>query len=162
MVLDTLTSIVRKALSPNSNMAKINSKSKRAGEKRGGASVAEARPKRSRKNPVDAVYDPVDFTMKEAEGIKIIKGRGTKLGAFPSVKSSIESSKRTGDEIAFAHQFLFGKKGKPTKKEMKDHLLEFNGYLKPIPSGKKRTDKEVDKEEEAIEVSCVKLSLQRL
>eukprot|EP00980_Cylindrotheca_fusiformis_P021176 scaffold8136_cov127-Cylindrotheca_fusiformis.AAC.16 len=117
-----------------------------------------SRPKRARKTgggPA-AVYDPVDFTMKEPEGIKIIKGRGSKLGSFPSVKASIESSKRTADEISFAHQFLFGKKGKPTKREMKDHLLEFSGYLKPIPSGKSRTDKEVEKEEELVEVrGCI-------
>jgi hypothetical protein len=161
MVLETLTSIVRKALSPSSNMAKVTHKkaaaaavaSKKASKKRGAASVAENRPKRARNNPADAaVYDPEDFTMKEMEGIKLIKGRGTKLGSFPSVKASIESSKRTGDEITFAHQFLFGKKGKLSKKDMKANLLEFSGYLKPIPSGKNRNDKEVDKQEELVEV----------
>lgn len=118
------------------------------------ASLEDARPKRARKSPMDFDYDPEDFTMKEAEGIKIIKGRGEKLGSFPSLKAYVESSKRTGEEIATAHQFLFGKKGKQSKKEMKAHILEFSGYLKPIPAGKKRTDKEVDKEEEAMEVSC--------
>lgn len=116
------------------------------------------RPKRARVTNAEAkVYEPSDFTMKESEGIKIIKGRGAKLSSFAVVKSSIEAAKRTGDEIAFAHQFLFGKKGKYTKKEMKEHLLEFSGYLKPIPAGKSRTDKEVDKEEEQVEVSrnCV-------
>jgi hypothetical protein len=180
MVLETLTSIVRKALSPNSSMAKVNNKkaaaaaaavaaaagaaavaTTKASKKRGAASVAENRPKRARNNPADAaVYDPEDFTMKESEGIKMIKGRGTKLGSFPSVKASIESSKRTVDEITFAHQFLFGKKGKVSKKDMKANLLEFSGYLKPIPSGKNRTDKEVDKQEELVEVRhavCVSL-----
>jgi hypothetical protein len=172
MVLETLTSIVRNALTPNSNMTKVNTNqaaavaaaaaaSTEASKKRGTASVAENRPKRARTNPVDtAVYDPEDFTMKETEGVKIINGRGTKLGSFPSVKASIENSKRTVDEITFAHQFLFGKKGKVSKKDMKANLLQFSGYLKPIPSGKNRDDKEVDKQEELVEVRhacCISL-----
>lgn len=121
--------------------------------------AVESRPKRARRSAQEAeksVYEPSDFTMKEAEGIKVTKGRGAKLSSFAVVKSSIEGSKRTGDEIAFAHQFVFGKKGKYTKKEMKEHLLEFNGYLKPIPAGKKRTDKEVEKEEEQVETKMSK------
>jgi len=119
----------------------------------------ESRPKRSRRTTIEAVnsvYDPIDFTMKESEGIKITKGRGSKLSSFAVSKSSIESSKRTGDEIAFAHQFLFGKKGKVSKKDMKTHLLDFNGYLKPIPTGKERTDKEVDRAEEQVETKMSK------
>ncbi|CAJ1936611.1 unnamed protein product [Cylindrotheca closterium] len=119
--------------------------------------MADSRPKRVRRSAVEAensIYEPTDFTMKEpaSEGIKIIKGRGSKLSSFAVVKQSIEASKRTLEEISFAHQFVFGKKGgKLSKKEMKEHLLEFSGFLKPIPAGKKRTDKEVDKEEEALE-----------
>mmetsp|Transcript_1030 Transcript_1030/g.2011 ORF Transcript_1030/g.2011 Transcript_1030/m.2011 type:complete len:349 (-) Transcript_1030:281-1327(-) len=116
--------------------------------------ATENRPKRARRTTLEAensIYEPSDFTMKESEGIKIIKGRGDKLETFPVVKQSIEASKRTVDEILFAHQFLFGKKGKLSKKEMKEHLLEFSGFLKPIPAGKKRTDKEIEKEEEQLE-----------
>ena len=137
---------------------KTTPKKKATPAKRKSSTKTESRPKRARRSAADAekaVYEPSDFTMKEAEGIKVTKGRGAKLSSFPVVKSSIEGSKRTGDEIASAHQFLFGKKGKYTKKEMKEHLLEFSGYLKPIPAGKKRTDKEVDREEEQAEVSII-------
>ena len=150
-MFSSITSLVKNALSPD-NMARKT----KAGTKRRSAAASDAaagRSKRARTNPLTSQYEPEDFTMKEAEGIKIIKGRGQKLGSFPEIKASVEASKRTHDEISFAHQFLFGKKGgKLSKKEMKDHILEFSGYLKPIPSGKKRTDKEVDKEEELAEV----------
>lgn len=150
-MFSSITSLVKNALSPD-NMAR---KTKAGTKRRSAASSDDAagRSKRARTNPLTSQYEPEDFTMKEAEGIKITKGRGQKLGSFPETKASVEASKRTYDEISFAHQFLFGKKGgKLSKKEMKDHILEFSGYLKPIPSGKKRTDKEVDKEEELAEV----------
>jgi hypothetical protein len=157
MVLSSLTSLVKKALSPTNKtsekMAKKKAAASKRTKKRAATASSDDRPKRARKNPMQAVYDPEDFTMKESEGIRIVKGRGSKLGSFPSVKSSVESAKRTGEEIAIAHQFLFGKKGKYNKKEMKAHILDFSGFLKPIPAGKKRTDKEVEKEEEPIEVS---------
>lgn len=127
---------------------------KKETKKRPAADSGDKQSKRARKERDN--LEPEDFTMKEPEGIKINPGRGAKLGTFPSVKASIENSKHTAEEIAFAHQFLFGKKGKFTKKEMKTHLLEFSGYLKPIPSGKKRTDKEVEKEEEAMETKFSK------
>lgn len=119
----------------------------------------ESPPKRSRRSAIKAVktvYDPVDFTMKESEGLKITNGRGSKLSSFPVCKSSIESSKRTFDEIFFAHQFLFGKRGKLSKKDMKAHLLQFNGYLQPIPAGKSRSDKDVDQAEEQVETKMSK------
>ena len=148
-MFSSITSLVRNALSPD-NMAR---KTKAGTRKRSAGSSDAGRSKRARTNPLNSQYEPEDFTMKEAEGVKIIKGRGQKLGSFPEIKASVEASKRTHDEIAIAHQFLFGKKGgKLSKKEMKEHILEFSGYLKPIPSGKKRTDKEVDKEEELVEV----------
>ena len=111
----------------------------------------KGRSKRIRKNP----YEPEDFSMHEVERIEIMAGRGEKLKDFPSVRSSIENSKRTKEEILAAHRFVFGKKGKYSKKELKDHLLNFSKFLKPIPTGKKRTDDDINKDEEAIEVDQV-------
>ena len=151
-------SYIKNALSPDSK-SKMASKKKAGTKKRAGSKTEAGRPKRAKTVPYLKAYDPEDFTLlKEVEGIKIIKGRGQKLGSFPELKASVEASKRTYDEIAVAHQFLFGKKAglKLSKKEMKEHILAFSGYLKPIPSGKKRSDKEVDKEEEIAETKYSK------
>ena len=143
--------IVNKKKHPISPRKKIVSVAKAIKSKAKKRQSPKGRSKRIKKKP----YEPEDFSMHEVERIEIMAGRGKKLKDFPSVKSSIEHSKRTKEEILAAHRFVFGKKGKYSKKELKDHLLNFSGFLKPIPTGKKRTDDDINKDEEAIEVDQV-------
>jgi hypothetical protein len=112
----------------------------------------ESKSKRKRRDA--ATYEPEDFTASGKAAVKVapvVPGRGTILADLASVKASIE--KCSPEEIPFAYKFLFTSRGKPTKKEMKQNLLEFSGYLPPLPKGKKLTEEELEEYDEEYEVS---------
>lgn len=83
------------------------------------------------------------------------KGRGYKLCEIPALKVAIEKIPTTQEDLVLAYTFVFGARvGKVTKKEMKEKLLEFNGYLPALPKGK-IDDDAMDKEEDKYEVRFV-------
>lgn len=114
---------------------------------------AAGRIKRKRRDLTN--YEPEDFTLASSKAaakvVHVVPGRGSKLADLESVKASIE--KCSAEYIPVAYKFLFGSRGKPTKKEMKQNLLEFSGYLPPLPNGKKFSDEELEKYDEEYEVS---------
>lgn len=76
-------------------------------------------------------YVPTDFTV-EKQRVTIINGRGTRLSAIPSVKKSIESCPASSADLSLAHKLVFAPRGKVAPRDMKHHLLKFNGFLTPI------------------------------
>ena len=111
------------------------------------------RSKRKRRD--STTYEPEDFTLASVKAAvndtRVIPGRGAKLADLESVKASIE--KCNSEDLPFAYKFLFRTRGKPTKKEMKQILLEFSGYLPPLPNGKKLSDEELEEFDKDYEVS---------
>lgn len=116
------------------------------------AAAASVRSKRRRRDSTS--YEPEDFTLVSTKGgakaSPVVTGRGSKLADLESVKASIEKS--TPEDLPFAYKFVFGSRGKVTKKEMKNHLLEFNGYLPPLPKGKKLSEEELEDYDKTYEV----------
>lgn len=105
------------------------------------------RGKRKKRSSLAMAYEPEDFT--EAQFfLRIIKGRGKKLGAIPSVKESIDKYTMNSEEMLAAHRLLFNMRAGVPKREMKHNILSFSGYLKEIPKG---YDKEKMKEEDEAE-----------
>jgi hypothetical protein len=110
----------------------------------------------TRKRRESKGYEPEDFTMaserdRPAKESGVPKGRGFKLSEIPVVKATIEKIPFSHEDLTFVYTFVFGPRGKVTKKEMKERLLEFNGYLPALPKGKFDED-EMDKEEDKYEV----------
>ena len=110
------------------------------------------RGKRKRRSSTLAAFEPEDFTMadQEYEGPKIIKGRGVKLGDLPAVRSSIEKYKASSNECQTAHKLLYTMRSKPALKDVKNNILNFSGYLVPLP--KNYDEKVMEKEDENEEV----------
>ena len=81
-------------------------------------------------------------------------GRGSKLIQISSVKSSIDKYKVNSDEFIKAYNLLFSR-GASNRKFMKQKLLEFSGYLPPLPNGKYDV-KLQEKADEKIEVCVTK------
>jgi hypothetical protein len=103
-------------------------------------------------------YEPDDFTMTSeraaAKEASVPNGRGVKLGEIPIFKAAIEKIPLSHEDLSMAYTFVFGSRSKVNKKEMKEKLLEFNGYLPALPKGKV-DDAAMDKEEDKCEVGCV-------
>mmetsp|Transcript_21559 Transcript_21559/g.40258 ORF Transcript_21559/g.40258 Transcript_21559/m.40258 type:complete len:317 (-) Transcript_21559:199-1149(-) len=114
----------------------------------------EDRGRGKRKRRESKSFEPEDFTMASeraaAKAAVIVKGRGKKLGDLPVVKAAIEKTPLSSEDLPFAYTFVFSTRGVPTKKEMKNKLLEFSGYLPPLPKGKYDED-EQDAEDEKFE-----------
>ena len=119
----------------------------------------EGRGKRKRRESKS--YEPDDFTMASVNSsIKIATvdvGRGKKLGDIEVVKDSMKKYNLSSGELLSAYKFVFSSRGVSNKKMMKDKLLEFSGYLPPLPKGKFNQEK-LDEDDEVIEVRA---SLQR-
>eukprot|EP00547_Thalassionema_nitzschioides_P004398 CAMPEP_0194199668 /NCGR_PEP_ID=MMETSP0156-20130528/602_1 /TAXON_ID=33649 /ORGANISM="Thalassionema nitzschioides, Strain L26-B" /LENGTH=308 /DNA_ID=CAMNT_0038924603 /DNA_START=13 /DNA_END=939 /DNA_ORIENTATION=+ len=64
---------------------------------------------------------------------EIAIGRGVPLGTMEHVAEQIKAAKMKGSELATAHNFCFGGRGKDRLK--KTQLLEFSGYLPPKEKG---------------------------
>jgi hypothetical protein len=112
-----------------------------------------ARSKRKRRD--STTYEPEDFTLAaakaKAKASPVVPGRGSKLADLKGVKASIE--KCNPGDLPFAYRFLFPARLRVTKKDMKLNLLEFSGYLPPLPKGKKLSDEELEDLDEEYEVS---------
>lgn len=95
--------------------------------------------KGKRKRRVSKVYEPKDFTMEQyhssIKSTVVNPGRGSKLIQISSVKSSIDKYKVNSDEFIMAYKLLFSRCAS-NRKFMKQKLLEFSGYLPPLPNGK--------------------------
>ena len=119
----------------------------------------EGRGKRKRRESKS--YEPDDFTMASVNSsIKIATvdvGRGKKLGDIEVVKDSMKKYNLSSEELLSAYKFVFSSRGVSNKKMMKDKLLEFSGYLPPLPKGKFNQEM-LDEDDEVIEVRA---SLQR-
>jgi hypothetical protein len=115
----------------------------------------EDRGRGKRKRRESKGFEPEDFTMASeraaAKAAVIVKGRGVKLGNIPAVKDAIEKVPTNSEDLPLAYTFVFSNRGLPTKKEMKVRLLEFSGYLPPLPKGKFNQE-EVDADDEKHEV----------
>ncbi|KAG7352344.1 hypothetical protein IV203_008392 [Nitzschia inconspicua] len=109
-----------------------------------------------RKRRESTGYQPEDFTMASersamaAKETKVPPGRGFKLRDIPVIKAGIEKIPANHEDLVSAYTFVFGPRPKVTKKEMKERLLEFNGYLPALPKGK-YDDDEMDREEDKYE-----------
>lgn len=101
-------------------------------------------------------YEPADFTLastsKDGEPSAVPQGRGDKLGDIAGVNTSINSYKLNTEELLSAYKFVFSNRGTSNRKLMKEKLLDFSGYLPPLPKGKYDVDKQ-DEEDEVYEVS---------
>ncbi len=101
-------------------------------------------------------YEPDDFTMASANAASkmasVAKGRGTKLGDIEAFEKNLKKYKLNSDEFVNAYKFLFSNRGLSNKKLMKDKMLEFSGYLPPLPKGR-YDKKKLDDDDEVIEVS---------
>ena len=96
-----------------------------------------------------------EMNAEKLKQASIPKGRGVKLETIALVKDSIDKNNSTED-LVFAYTFVFGQRsGKPTRKEMKEKLLEFSGYYPPV--SKSKTEAELDREEEAQDVRWILL-----
>jgi hypothetical protein len=121
----------------------------------------DARGKRKRRESKG--YEPDDFTMASeraamaAKEAGVPKGRGVKLGDIPVLKARIVKIPLSHEDLSFAYNFVFGPRGKVAKVEMKEKLLEFNGYLPALPKGKV-DDATMDKEEDKYEVGLCLVS----
>jgi hypothetical protein len=114
----------------------------------------EDRGRGKRKRRESKGFEPEDFTMasERAKRAAVVeKGRGMKLEDIPVVKAAIEKVALNSDDLPFAYTFVFSNRFKPTKKEMKQKLLEFSGYLPPLPK-KKLDQEEQDANDEVHEV----------
>ena len=116
----------------------------------------EERGRGKRKRRESKSYEPDDFTMASVNSamkaaVPVAKGRGKKLGDIDAVNNSIKKVKLTSDELMLAYKFLFSNRGIANKKMMKDKLLDFSGYLPPLPKGKYDQQK-LDDADEVIEV----------
>uniref|UniRef100_A0A7S4ALD8 DEK-C domain-containing protein n=1 Tax=Pseudo-nitzschia australis TaxID=44445 RepID=A0A7S4ALD8_9STRA len=112
--------------------------------------VNNGRGKRKRRESKS--YEPDDFTMSSynaaVKASAIAVGRGKKLGEIAAVKSSINMYKLNTEELLLAYKFVFSNRGTAKKKSMREKLLEFSGYLPPIPKGK--YDEERQDEEDKV------------
>ena len=117
----------------------------------------EDRGRGKRKRRESKSYEPDDFTMASVNAASkvatVIKGRGKKLGEIQAVEENMKKYKISSDEFTNAYKFLFSNRGASNKKLMKEKLLEFSGYLPPLPKGKYDKDKQ-DDDDEVIEVSA--------
>mmetsp|Transcript_16556 Transcript_16556/g.45611 ORF Transcript_16556/g.45611 Transcript_16556/m.45611 type:complete len:302 (+) Transcript_16556:184-1089(+) len=99
-------------------------------------------------------YEPDDFTMSSYNAAMkasvVAEGRGKKIGEIAAVRSSINKYKLNTEELLFAYKFVFSNRGTSNKKLMKDKLLDFSGYLPPLPKGKYNTER-LDEEDEVFE-----------
>ena len=124
----------------------------------GGGSGRGKRKRRESKS-----YEPDDFTMASHNHTlklsSVPKGRGKKLGDIPAVKSSMNKYKLNTEELLFAYKFVFSNRGTANKKAMKSKLLEFSGYLPPLPKGKYNKEQQ-DEKDEVFEVSVPARSLE--
>lgn len=126
-----------------------------AGAKKTAAKDDKDSERGKRKRRESKGYEPEDFTMASERAAMAAKeggvpaGRGVKLGEIYKIPPSHE-------DLSFAYSFVFGPRGKATKKEMKEKLLEFNGYLPALPKGK-IDDAAMDKEEDKYEVRSMLL-----
>lgn len=116
----------------------------------------EDRGRGKRKRRESKSYEPDDFTLASANAASkvaaVAKGRGEKLGDIKAVQDNMKKYKISSDEFTNAYKFLFSNRGISSKKLMKEKLLEFSGYLPPLPKGKYDKDKQ-DDDDEVIEVS---------
>jgi hypothetical protein len=101
---------------------------------------------------VDA-FQPENFNATADIATLLIEsepGRGTKLDELPAVKSSISHAMK--QDLVAAYRFLYGQKnGFPQMKDMKTRLLQFSGYLPPLPM-ENYDDEKQEVEDEAVEV----------
>ena len=118
----------------------------------------EDRGRGKRKRREAKSYEPDDFTMASfnaaSKTATVVKGRGKKLGEIQAVQDNMKKYKISSDEYTNAYKFLFSNIGTSNKKLMKKKLLEFSGYLPPLPKGKYDKKKQ-DDDDEIIEVSLL-------
>lgn len=114
-------------------------------------STGEATPtresKRSRQKTSTNVYQPENFADKAKEET-VYEGRGIKLGEIEALKEHLAKWTAGSDEMMMLHKLIY--KGRPAKKDIRSNLLNFSGYLKPIPDGK--TPEDMKEEDEELEV----------
>jgi hypothetical protein len=126
-------------------------KAPRSPRKRKEAKPSEApgtgREKRARKSA--EAFAPENFKDQPPRGVTVQKGRGTRLSGIATVKASID--KHSIEDIVTAHKFVFPARGKPNRKECKNNLLAFSGYLPAFVEGEDK--KKRDAEDEALEVN---------
>jgi hypothetical protein len=118
--------------------------------------TASATKRSSRDRKSVEVYDPKIYDKTE-KAIQITEGRGTALKNIRPCKDAIESAAASSvDDLQTAFRFVFGSKYKlPSKKEMIQHLLDFNGYLPKKDSSLSKDEQEkVDEEQEVREDHC--------
>lgn len=114
-------------------------------------------------------FEPDDFTMASVnaamKAATFVEGRGKKLGDIEAVKNAMKKFKPSSDEFSFAYKFVFANRGMGNKKLMKEKLLDFGGYLPPLPKGKYDKKKQ-DDEDEVIEtkyaVKAYKMNLSQI
>ena len=114
--------------------------------------TATATKRSSRDRKSVEVYDPKIYD-KTDKAIQVIDGRGTALKRIPQCKDAIEAAAASSiDDLQTAFKLVFGSKYKlPPKKEMVQHLLDFNGYLPKRDSSLSKEERE--KADEEFEVS---------
>ena len=119
---------------------------------------AEEHGRGKRKRRESKNYEPDDFTMASynaaTKASTVLQGRGEKLGEIATVKASMNKYKLNSDEFPFAYKFVFSSRGIANKKLMKEKLLDFSGYLPPLPKGKYNKERQ-EEEDEAVEVSIL-------
>jgi len=115
---------------------------------------AEEHGRGKRKRRESKNYEPDDFTMKSSDAATkastVLEGRGEKLGEIATVKASMTKYKLNSDEFSFAYKFVFSNRGIANKKLMKEKLLDFSGYLPPLPKGKYNKERQ-EEEDEVVE-----------
>ena len=105
------------------------------------------------------VYDPKKYD-KTDKSVPVVDGRGTALKQIPQCKDAIETAAaKSPDDLIMAYKFVFGSKKKlPSKKEMVQQLLDFNGYLPKKDSSLSKEEQEnADEELEVRDCDCFAL-----
>lgn len=100
------------------------------------------------------LYEPFDFTMTShnatANASFVAAGRGKKLGEIAVVNKCMNKYKLNSDELTSAYKFIFSNRGIANKKLIKQKLLDFSGYLAPLPKGNYNEEKQ-DEDDEVVE-----------
>ena len=102
------------------------------------------------------VYDPKKYD-KTDKSVPVVDGRGTALKQILQCKDAIETAAaKSPDDLIMAYKFVFGSKKKlPSKKEMVQQLLDFNGYLPKKDSSLSKEEQEnADEELEVRDCDC--------
>ena len=106
------------------------------------------------------LYEPFDFTMHNATANAsfVAEGRGKKLGEIAVVNKCMNKYKLNSDELTSAYKFIFSNRGIANKKLIKQKLLDFSGYLAPLPKGNYNEEKQ-DEDDEVVEVCLNKIGI---